>query len=224
MSRTWENVPSDMKKTQVNLNIRAVWSVFFVHMKKLCILGYRKCARWRFWSDCANAQSDQNLQWAHMSEGTFSDVGAHTYRVSRHNKLCHQTLHNVCRLLLGQQSILYYPFSGLIQQISVLFFPRISCKFHWIYAWNVKPAFWGKMWNVSICRLLKSLPSVISVNFKYTSVKKLRVFVTNGTRIYQYFSHLVSIYIDPCLKLCVCSEGAEKCFPHILYEQPITLT
>ena len=27
--------------------------------------------------DCANAQADLNLRWAHMSEGTFSDVAAH---------------------------------------------------------------------------------------------------------------------------------------------------
>ena len=47
-------------------------SVFVVRMKKLCILGYPKCAQWRFWSDCANAQSDLNLHWVHMFEGTFS--------------------------------------------------------------------------------------------------------------------------------------------------------
>ena len=39
--------------------------------KHLCILGYTKCALWRFWSDCANAQADLNLRWAHMSDGTF---------------------------------------------------------------------------------------------------------------------------------------------------------
>ena len=43
-------------------------------MKKLCILGYpkSKCTQWRFQSACA----DLNLRWAHMSEGTFSDVEA----------------------------------------------------------------------------------------------------------------------------------------------------
>ena len=46
-------------------------------MKKLCILGYPKCAGWRFWSDCANAQSDLNLHWTHMFEGTFSDGTSH---------------------------------------------------------------------------------------------------------------------------------------------------
>ena len=29
--------------------------------KKLCNLGYPKCTERRFWSDCANAQADQNL-------------------------------------------------------------------------------------------------------------------------------------------------------------------
>ena len=46
----------------------------FVIMKKLCILGYPKYAQRRFWSACANAQSDLNLRWALISEGTFSDV------------------------------------------------------------------------------------------------------------------------------------------------------
>ena len=41
--------------------------VFVGSMKKLCILGYPKCAQRRFWSDCANAQSDLNLRWAHIS-------------------------------------------------------------------------------------------------------------------------------------------------------------
>ena len=63
--------------TQIRLRTCAVWSVFVVHMKKLCILGYPKCAQWRFWSDCANAQADPTLCWAHMSEGTCSDIAAH---------------------------------------------------------------------------------------------------------------------------------------------------
>ena len=36
--------------------------------------GYQKCVMGRFLSDCANAQVDLNLRWAHMSEGTFSYV------------------------------------------------------------------------------------------------------------------------------------------------------
>ena len=37
-----------------------------IRVKKLSILGCPKCAQWRFWSDCANAQSDLNLHWAHL--------------------------------------------------------------------------------------------------------------------------------------------------------------
>ena len=47
---------------------RSLTRVFAVHMKKLCMLGYPKCAQWRFWSDCANAQADLNLRRSHMSE------------------------------------------------------------------------------------------------------------------------------------------------------------
>ena len=39
--------------------------VFVVHMNKRCSLGYPKCAQWRFWSDCANAQADLNLCLVH---------------------------------------------------------------------------------------------------------------------------------------------------------------
>ena len=54
-----------------------IW-VFALRIEKLCILGYLKCAQRRFWSDCANAQADLNLRWAHMPEGPFSDVTAGT--------------------------------------------------------------------------------------------------------------------------------------------------
>ena len=56
---------------------RSLIRAFVVRMKKLCILGYPKSAQRRFRSDCANAQSDLNLRWAHVSEGTFSDVTDH---------------------------------------------------------------------------------------------------------------------------------------------------
>ena len=46
-------------------------------MKKLCILAYPKCARWRFWLDRADAQANLNICWAPISKGTFSDVRAH---------------------------------------------------------------------------------------------------------------------------------------------------
>ena len=54
-----------------------VVTTFVFRMKNLCKLGYPKCAQRRFWSDCANAQSDQNLRWAYMLAGTFPDVSAH---------------------------------------------------------------------------------------------------------------------------------------------------
>ena len=44
--------------------------VFVVCTKKLCILGYPKCAQWKFWSDCVKMQANLNLCWAHMSKGT----------------------------------------------------------------------------------------------------------------------------------------------------------
>ena len=45
--------------------------VFIVCIKKLCVLGYPKCTRWRFWSDYANTQADLNLCWAYMSRCVF---------------------------------------------------------------------------------------------------------------------------------------------------------
>ena len=34
------------------------------------------CGQRKLWSDCADAQADLSLRWAHISEGTFSHVGA----------------------------------------------------------------------------------------------------------------------------------------------------
>ena len=48
--------------------------VFVVRRKKFCILGYSKFTQRRFWSVCANAQAYLNLQWAHILEGTLSEV------------------------------------------------------------------------------------------------------------------------------------------------------
>ena len=58
---------------------RSLIRVFVFRLKKLCILDISKCAQWRFWSDCANAQADLNLRWSHMGEGTFNDAVAHLY-------------------------------------------------------------------------------------------------------------------------------------------------
>ena len=64
-------------KTQISLRIRAVWLVFVVQMKKLCILGFPKCGQWIFLSNCANAQFDQNLLWVHRSADSFCNAVAH---------------------------------------------------------------------------------------------------------------------------------------------------
>ena len=68
-----ENVPSDVcaQTTQISLHIRAV---FFAHMKKLCDLGYPKCAQWRFRSDCTCTQSDLNLRCAHVRRYISDDA------------------------------------------------------------------------------------------------------------------------------------------------------
>ena len=52
-------------------HLRSLIRVFALCAKKLCIFGYPRCAQWRFWSDCANAQADLNLRWAHDDDGTF---------------------------------------------------------------------------------------------------------------------------------------------------------
>ena len=74
---TFRHGPSEDKSTCTSAqSYPEVLSVFAVRMKKHWILCYQKCAQWRFWSDWANVQSDLNLHWVHMSEGTFSDVAA----------------------------------------------------------------------------------------------------------------------------------------------------
>ena len=47
---------------------RSLIRVFVVRMKKLCILGYPKCAQWRLSSDCANAQADLQHCLVYMPE------------------------------------------------------------------------------------------------------------------------------------------------------------
>ena len=54
MAHTWgatQSIPSDMVR-QISLRFCAIWSIFIVHMNKLHILGYKKWAKWKFWSDC----------------------------------------------------------------------------------------------------------------------------------------------------------------------------
>ena len=66
---------------------RGLIRVFIVRKKKPCILGYPKDAHERFWWDSANAQTDQNLRWAHMSDGMFSEDAAHIFLSTGHNDI-----------------------------------------------------------------------------------------------------------------------------------------
>ena len=62
-------------KTQISLkHLHSLIRVFFVRMKELCIIGYQKCAQWRFLSDCAKESS-----LGAKSEGTFTDIQAFTF-------------------------------------------------------------------------------------------------------------------------------------------------
>ena len=45
-----------------------------VRKKTLYILGYPRCTQWGIWTDCTSAQAYMNLRWAHIFEGSFSDV------------------------------------------------------------------------------------------------------------------------------------------------------
>ena len=63
-------------------HLHSLVSVFVVRMEKLCILGYPNYTKPRFWSDCAHAQVDIILRWAHMSENTFSEAVEHKLALS----------------------------------------------------------------------------------------------------------------------------------------------
>ena len=71
-------------KIQISLRIRAVWSE-----SSMCIIldsewcQVSSCGQRRLWSDCADAQADLSLRWAHMSEGTFSIIETHSYYAYR---------------------------------------------------------------------------------------------------------------------------------------------
>ena len=73
------NVPSHMcaQRRLRSALVRSPISDLVVRME---ILGYPKCAQWRFRSDCTNAQADLNLRQAHMSEGILSDVAVYIFR------------------------------------------------------------------------------------------------------------------------------------------------
>ena len=60
-----------LMKTHISLRIRAVWSVFIVRMKKFCILGYLKCAQWKFWSDYECAGWSESSLGASVRRNVF---------------------------------------------------------------------------------------------------------------------------------------------------------
>ena len=64
-----------------------------IRMKKISSPGYPKCAQWRFRWDCANAQTDRILRWAHMSEGKFSDVAVSLDLISSYVNVCPTYVH-----------------------------------------------------------------------------------------------------------------------------------
>ena len=73
--------PQWVKKSghDLNRNARKHNKVFVLHRKKFCILAIQNALcedsdRSAHISDCANAQADLNVRWAHISELTFSDV------------------------------------------------------------------------------------------------------------------------------------------------------
>ena len=66
-------------------NPRNLTRMFVVRIRKLCVIDFPKCARWRFWSYCLNTQADLNLCWAHISEATFPDVATHITKTCLYN-------------------------------------------------------------------------------------------------------------------------------------------
>ena len=68
-NKPWQSIPYKIAlsvKIPISLRIRAVGSVFSVRLKTLGVLGYPQSALQRLRSDCADAQSDVSLRWAHM--------------------------------------------------------------------------------------------------------------------------------------------------------------
>ena len=62
----WYVLPA---KTQISLGIRPVWTESSLsawwNMKKHWSLNYQWSAKWRLWSDWADAEADLSLRWAH---------------------------------------------------------------------------------------------------------------------------------------------------------------
>ena len=58
-------------KIQISLCIQGQTRVFVVRMKKICILGYPKCAQWNVWSECENAGWSESSLGAHIRSILF---------------------------------------------------------------------------------------------------------------------------------------------------------
>ena len=64
-------------KIQISLRVRAVWSesspvAFWISIDTKFLYADNED-----WSDCADAQADLSLRWAHMPEGTFPLFSVH---------------------------------------------------------------------------------------------------------------------------------------------------
>ena len=93
------------RKTQISLCVRSVWSESSI----LFILGYPKCA---------HAQTDPNLRWAHVSDGTFSDVAVHLVKqrplwINNHGPLVQSIVSLTSSLVVKTLTILVSTTSNL---------------------------------------------------------------------------------------------------------------
>ena len=122
-AKTWGNVPSDMWD-----HTRSVIRVFVVHMKKLCILSYPKCAQWKFWLYCANAQVVLNLRWAHMSKDTFSEVTGYFLTKSLKYWSIESLQKHVFGYLLSSRKVQLYNFLWYLLDILVYYAAKGTFK------------------------------------------------------------------------------------------------
>ena len=137
-------------RNEISLYIRAVWS-YVVRMKRFCILGLPNCAQRKFFSDCGNLKADLKFRWAHMPEGTFSDVA---------------------RLLSWYSSVFHYSFISSISSRSTIFnhnqlfvlkfkpvyFTSSLCRFM-----NGKPLYENRFMNGKQCRHWSDAATCISI-------------------------------------------------------------
>ena len=65
---------------------RSLIRLFVIHIKKLCILCYTKCALWRFWLDCANAVWSESSLARHVRSYFFCRCSLHVLFASYFHK------------------------------------------------------------------------------------------------------------------------------------------